>query len=166
MVLKVAVDELGTAASGILAFSPSLPKSLAVATMPRRSASDCGRIAALASKVFCVCSWRVNVAFGPGAATSLEDLILHDENMDIRMPDEALRAGQPRAVHGERHAKEAFVAAFWVGCPAMGCLFQSAIVGLDELAGAPAGLAIRQARNSAIGAQARPGPPRQQRGRK
>jgi hypothetical protein len=34
------------------------------------------------------------VAWGwnAGASTSTEDLILHDENMDIRMPDEALRA--------------------------------------------------------------------------
>lgn len=34
------------------------------------------------------------VAWGwnAGASTSAEDLILHDENMDIRMPDEALRA--------------------------------------------------------------------------
>ena len=34
------------------------------------------------------------VAWGwnAGAAVPLEDLILHDESMDVRMPDEALRA--------------------------------------------------------------------------
>lgn len=48
------------------------------------------------------------VAWGwnAGTATSVEDLILHDENMDIRMPDEALRASYG-VVRARRKAAQA-----------------------------------------------------------